>query len=478
MSKRSKTKDRERIVIVKPIAYYKMLIHVLRFGNKIRDPRSYREVMGMLIGHLEGEGEIKNVIVEDAVPISHGGSIEVDFAPQDYVAFATVDERFAEKNWFTVGWYHSHPGLGIFFSGTDINNQLGWQTPNASAVGIVFDHNFLENPDDLGFRTFRLDDPSKGSRSDYHEVETIVEPPDNFEYYIKIMSLINSVHSKEPPILEINETPDPFGEIIFPNQNEILSKKPEINLPKIFSALQEGISNLLELSINPLINFLNTWSQNIVKNLIDNNLMMRRDLIDLKNNLSQGIGNLQNNFKFSLTGKLNDLGIYVDDKLEDFDKEHEIITDMITQFKLEFNQLIDKLFQEKIKETLDNLLNFIERLSQNLTEIDQKIINSSENLEIYQNSFRDLSERIISIENKTVDELGNRQEKFKGTFLQGINNINSNLNDINNQTTGFFMELDEILSNLKSSKEILRDKIKTLEKEKKELSNDLKKQKT
>ena len=118
------------------------------------------------------------------------------------------------------------------------------------------------------------------------------------------------------------------------------------------------------------------------------------------------------------------------------------------------------------------------RLSQNLTEIDQKIINSSENLEIYQNSFRDLSERIISIENKTVDELGNRQEKFKGTFLQGINNINSNLNDINNQTTGFFMELDEILSNLKSSKEILRDKIKTLEKEKKELSNDLKKQKT
>lgn len=291
------------------------------------------------------------------------------------------------------------------------------------------------------------------------------------------MSLINSIHSKEPPILEINETPDPFGEIFFPNQNEILSKKPEINLPKIFSALQEGISNLLELSLNPLINFLNTWSQNIVKNLIDNNLIMRRDLIDLKNNLSQGISNLQNNFKFSLTGKLNDLGIYVDDKLEDFDKEHEIITEMITQFKLEFNQLIDTLFQEKIKDTLDNLLNFIEKTSQDLTEIDQKITNSSENLE-YQNSFKDLSERIISIENKTLEELGIRREKFKGTFLEGINNMNSSLNDINNQINNFFRDLDEILSNLKSSKDLLREKIKTLEKDKKELSNELKKQKT
>ena len=116
MSKRrSKLKNEDKIVTIKPIAYYKMLIHILRFGNKVRNPRLYREVMGMLIGRLEGEGEIKNVIIEDAVPISHGGSIEVDFKPQDYISFASVDEQFAEKNWFTVGWYHSHPGLRIFF---------------------------------------------------------------------------------------------------------------------------------------------------------------------------------------------------------------------------------------------------------------------------------------------------------------------------------------------------------------------------
>ena len=78
-----------------------MLIHVLRFGNKARALRDYREVMGMLIGHLEGATDqrgIQNVIIEDAVPVSHGGSIEVNFAPQDYVTFAVIDENFAEKN--------------------------------------------------------------------------------------------------------------------------------------------------------------------------------------------------------------------------------------------------------------------------------------------------------------------------------------------------------------------------------------------
>ncbi|TFG28877.1 MAG: hypothetical protein EU532_04385 [Promethearchaeota archaeon] len=482
MSKlRSKNKDRERIVTIKPTAYYKMLIHVLRFGNKILDPKNYREVMGMLIGHLEGDADqrrIRNVIIEDAVPVSHGGSIEVDFAPQDYVAFAAVDENFAEKNWFTVGWYHSHPGLGIFFSGTDINNQLGWQTPNPSAIGIVFDHTFLENPEDLGFRTFRLEDPSKGSRSDYYEVETIVQPPDNLQFYFKLMGLINNVHSKEPPILEINETPDPFGEINFPTQNEILSKKPEINLTNTLEVLQKGMENFLELSMKPLINFFNVWSQNIIKNIIDNNIVMRKDLIEMKENLSQGFGILQNDFKFTLTDKLNELGIYVDDKLEEFDKDREILTDMISQFKREFNNLIDKLFQDKIKETINKLLNDIEGFSEGITLIEQSITQNSENLEKHQNSLKNLSEELHSIENLTTEELGVTLEKKEGIFLEGINRINSNLVDITKQTSEFNADLENLLSNFKSSRDAVREKIKTLEKEKKDLSNDLKKLKT
>ncbi len=458
-----------------------MLIHVLRFGNKARDPRDYREVMGMLIGHLEGDADqrgIQNVIVEDAVPISHGGSIEVNFAPQDYVAFATVDENFAEKNWWTVGWYHSHPGLGIFFSGTDINNQLGWQTPNASAIGIVFDHTSLENPGDLGFRTFRLDAPSKGSKTGYHEVETVVEPPDNVEYYFKIMKLIDSIHSKEPPIMEINETADPFGEINFPDQNEILSKKPELHLPNILSALQDGISKFLQLSVEPLIEFLNSWSQNIIKSVIDNNIQMRKDLIALKDIMTQGINNLKNTFKFTFIDRLNELEIYVDDRLEEFDRDHEVIKNLFSQLKTEFNALIDNLFQEKIKNTINKILEDFDNGLKLLSEIDHNNIKNSENLDVLQNSLANLSEKTKSIENLTLDEIGNAHEKFKGNFVEKIDNIKTSLIEINKQGTGFFTELDELLADLKSSQDSIQDKIKSFEKEKKELLNDIRKLQT
>lgn len=315
--RKSKYKDNSK-VIIKPEAYYNMLVHVLRFGNNVRDQRQYREVMGMLIGRLEGEGEIKDVIIEDAVPISHGGSIEVAFAPEDYVSFSYVDAEYAERDppLFTVGWYHSHPALKIFFSSTDIKNQLGWQTQNPSAIGIVFDHTYLETPGDMGFRTFRLDNPAKGPMTEYHEVETIVEPPDSLDYYVKIMKLIQSIHAKEPPILEINETPDLFGEMIVPGRNQLMSKQPELQITSIMESFQAGINQLLENSLEPLIRYLNKWSQTLLNNVIETNVNLRNDIVELKDNVSAGISEIQGTFKSGLTNKMYDLDAYFDDRLE------------------------------------------------------------------------------------------------------------------------------------------------------------------
>jgi len=38
-----------------------------------------------------------------------------------------------------VGWYHSHPGFGCWFSGTDINTQQSFEQLNPRAVGVVVD---------------------------------------------------------------------------------------------------------------------------------------------------------------------------------------------------------------------------------------------------------------------------------------------------------------------------------------------------
>ncbi len=112
-------------VIIKPKAYMKMKKHVLRFASNVKDAAEFREVMGMLMGRLvDGKNpDIKDVIIEDAVPVNHGGAVEVAFAPEDYVNFSILDSQFAEQGVFNVGWYHRHPNLSCFFSAVDIRNQ-------------------------------------------------------------------------------------------------------------------------------------------------------------------------------------------------------------------------------------------------------------------------------------------------------------------------------------------------------------------
>ena len=165
------------IVIIKPKAYMKMKMHVLRFGSNVKDRNEYKECMGMLMGrNQKGKNpNIDDVVIEDVVPVSHGGKVEVAFKSEDYVNFSIIDSQFAEQGLFNVGWYHSHPGLTCFFSAVDIRNQLGFQSANPSAIGLVFDHERFKDEDDMGFDAYRLDDPSQGQMSDYHQVDWMVD---------------------------------------------------------------------------------------------------------------------------------------------------------------------------------------------------------------------------------------------------------------------------------------------------------------
>ncbi|MFX1554115.1 MAG: hypothetical protein ACFFBV_09325 [Promethearchaeota archaeon] len=482
----------DKTVIIKPEAYYKMLLHVLRFGNKVRDRKQFREVMGILIGHLEGEPDkkgIRDVIIEDAVPISHGSSIEVAFQPEDYVTFSMVDAAYAENNWFSCGWFHSHPGLDIFFSSTDVRNQLGWQTPNPSAIGIVFDHTHLETPGDLGFRTFRLDNPAKGQMSGYHEVETTVEPPDKIEYYIKLMELINCVHSQESPILEINEMPDLFGDIVFPSESQIFSKKPELDSAKILSTLKDGVSNFLELFIAPFILFLNSWSEGMINNIVENNLQMRKDIIKIKENLGDGISNLQKDFKFALKEKLNELDMYIDDRFEEFDSDQEFFREYFDKIKTELKEQFNILFGEKLEDNLKKILNLLDKHGQKLTEINSIGLRSSEILDKQISVLENLLENINSIEDLTFNKLNESFENLSGNFIKNINKVIGNFINLNKDNKSFLSDLKAAIILLESSKTPLQNKLDTqeieiktlqknitgLKKENQDLSNKIKK---
>ncbi len=42
-------------------------------------------------------------------------------------------------NQIAVGWYHSHPGFGCWFSGTDVETQMSYEKMHPRAVGVVVD---------------------------------------------------------------------------------------------------------------------------------------------------------------------------------------------------------------------------------------------------------------------------------------------------------------------------------------------------
>lgn len=461
MSKRrTKLKDDEPIVIVKPIAYYKMLIHILRFGNKVRDFGQYKEVMGMLIGHLEGVGEVKNVIVEDAVPISHGGSIDVEFSGQDYGTFAIVDENAFAQGKHAVGWYHSHPALRIFWSSTDIKNQLFWQTENnPSGIGIVFDHVYLENPEDLGFRTFRLTDFRKGMKSDYHEVKTIVEPPESLEYYFKLMELINCIHAKEPPILEISETPDIFGEIYFPDKTQLLLKKPQIQFNELFSSLHKGITELLRFSVEPIINYLNSWSQDIIKNFMNNNIKIRDNLEELKNNLTQGISKIQNDFKFLLMNQLNDLSAYINDKFEQYDQINENINNQIQLLKEDVNKNLINLFENKINVSTNEKVNFFENLTNKLAEIIQKDEKSFEDLEKEVKIIESIDDKINLIDSRAINRFNTFESKKVKIIKDNTENLRNALSEFKNECSNFSSNFELFTQQVDNIKKTQNNKI-------------------
>ena len=462
-------------VIVKPLAYYKMLLHVLRFGNKNKPPDQCVEVMGVLIGHLEGEGYVKDVVIEDAIPISHGSSVEVEFSINDYIYFEKVMSMFEEEgsNRFMVGWIHSHPNLfryEIYFSSTDVKNQLSWQNDlNPSGIALVFDHAVLNIPENMGFKAFRLSDPSLGQSSKFHEVkDVIVEAPDSLEFYYKVIKIINSIYLKEPPLLEINETPKIFGDIKVPELNAISFKTPELNSSKILLSFKKGISQFLDLSVNPLINYLNNLSRNITNLIKTYNLQMRTDVLKIKDTINSGIDKIQVKFKDDLNSNLFNAEGYVDDKLDQLDEEQEEIYRMINLLTEEFKDKLNSTIEERIKTVLEEISAKYNDAVDKVVEIKK---GNSVNIEKIKNSQQSLNRLIEQINNfnpKFTENLNESLKNIEGSTTKKNNKIYGNITNLTKITKSFVSDLKTAVLILEGTKISISERIEKLETEKTE----------
>ena len=468
------------VVKIKPDAYYKIILHVLRFGNKARNHSQCIEVMGVLIGHLEdGEDKkFKNVIVEDAVPISHGSSVEVEFSINDYIFFEKANSMYLEKNWFMVGWYHSHPDLfqhKIFFSPTDVKNQFGWQNElNPSGIALVFDHAYLDRPNDPGFRAIRLTNPTDIRDSSFHQVTTIVEPPDSLEYYFKIAELINCVHTKEPPITEENETADIFGDVKVPELNQLQFKQPVIDQRKVIESFQIGLANFLDLSLSPLINFLNSISTNISGDIENHNVKISTNLNQLKELINTGIDKIQRKYKDDLNSEMFNAEGYVDDFLDQIDEYQNKIITILNEIKEIVEIKVSSLFKEKFDKLKNDFSRDYDECHNKIVDFKDSVSVNLENLEKLETSLNSLSEKINSIKEATLEKIRKMQKETSDVTSKKQSKASIILTDLNKKSQKFLTNLKAAVLILEGTKAPIFDKIDKLESEKKLLLSKIK----
>ncbi|MHA2366216.1 MAG: hypothetical protein ACXAC7_19810 [Candidatus Hodarchaeales archaeon] len=151
VSIRSKTK-----VILSSEVYFKMLVHGLRYAHPHIGRDKWIEVIGLLTGRLEDFKSYDRIIVDKAWPIGHGNAVSVQI--QDYGTTLSRILKEKEKKSVICGWYHTHPGYGLFMSHTDYQTQFGYQQMWNSAIALVLDTSLISTKQ-AGFKIFRLQRP-------------------------------------------------------------------------------------------------------------------------------------------------------------------------------------------------------------------------------------------------------------------------------------------------------------------------------
>lgn len=183
-------------VVVKPKAYLKVLFHALKHANPSHPPSTWKEVIGLLVGRLQHvDTPLEAMMVVDAIPVTHGSLVHAEFRDYARLAQKMLDIKPPR---FLCGWYHSHPGHGIFMSDTDVQTQVRYQKMWSKAIAAVIDP-VLVSDTSFGWKIFRLT-PDFKKWDDLH-----VEYADSFtpQLITQLIELYAEVLEQEELISEV-----------------------------------------------------------------------------------------------------------------------------------------------------------------------------------------------------------------------------------------------------------------------------------
>ena len=95
------------------------------------------EVVGLMLGRFIDDYTVQVVDVFPTPQSGTGTSVEAIDEPFQASMKAMLAQTGRKEN--VVGWYHSHPGFGVWFSNVDINQQMYWEKLDPRCVAVVVD---------------------------------------------------------------------------------------------------------------------------------------------------------------------------------------------------------------------------------------------------------------------------------------------------------------------------------------------------
>ncbi len=203
-----------KAVVLRAEAYKTIILYASRYANASIPKENWKEIYGILVGQVKED----ILFVERAEALTYGHSTDVQLDAKHYGFIEQIQEKLDEekKGYYIVGWFHSHPGLGLFFSYVDLINQLGFQARNDDSIGLVFDHTLLGKKKveqigdnkltkyDTGFEIYRLTDVNMDVNApeydeNYHKVDYIIEGLNKF-FFANVLTEISSLVAAGKPL--------------------------------------------------------------------------------------------------------------------------------------------------------------------------------------------------------------------------------------------------------------------------------------
>lgn len=432
-------------IIIKKEAFRNIITHVLRFGS-IALEKSV-EVMGICLGELT-ENE-KDIVLINAIPITHGKKVSAGFTKDDYDLLTQLEKQYKKKNLNIVGWYSSHPGWGLYFSDIEIKtHQFFQKESNPNGFCIVFDHTLMDKDKSFGFEIYRFDDFKKADK--YHNVVFEIEEPADLDYFKWVQKFVEDFQKQTPILIkEISESKESIpGELQEIPISEEISPEEELDdyshISPIISGFQKGVSKFSESVIDTFKSQFGDWTNNLKEGSSKGSEYLRNSVKKMKEVASQSLIKVENWFKKNLDSMLAEFKEtvvnYVDNRVE-----------AQTELRNDLNNIKNDLFND-LNIVVDENLNYIKSEMVSVVKLTaEKVNNSAQINSKIEEMIGSISKVILAIENESSD-LGSKIEKnIETTIDQFEISINEKIEKMSSELQPFkeyYSEISELLEKL------------------------------